>query len=263
MLYIFRRFSDQTSQPPGSSVQDVIPVETCIDDVDPSIIESAGAPVKPVSPTFDQSTSHAKEPSSDSIEELDEINRVGEQNAENVSEEGEEFPVTDIDALPPPPEEFLIASPPEREKPQRVINRKKRDHNFNYGASRNSSCVSTDSNVSTSTMDSGIGVRPYSMSDTSPRNSPTRGPSEFDDDYNQGCDEGFKGSREELLEEDCQTYSPGPADDSDQREYKDDEMSEESPSKYDSPDSESRHSSTSLSPKIEELDNKKVAKISA
>jgi len=256
-----RRFSDQASQPPSSSMQNVTPVETCIDDVDPSFIESSGAHVKPASPTFDQSTSHAKDPSSDSIEELDEINRVGKQNSENVSEEGEEFPVTDIDALPPPPEEFLVASPPEREKPQRVINRKKRDHNFNYGASRNSSCVSTDSNVSTSTMDSGIGVRPYSMSDTSPRHSPTRGPSEFDDDYNQGYDEGFKGSREELLDEDCQTYSPGPTGDPDQGEYKESEMSEESPLKYDSPGSESRHSSTSLSPKIEELDNKKASLI--
>ena len=229
-----------------------MPVETCIDDVDPTFIAS---------PTAEEKSAHAKEPSSDSIAELDEINRNGKQNAECAVEEGEEFPVTDIDALPPPPDELLVASPPEKEKPQRVINRKKKDSHVNYGASRNSSCVSTDSNVSTSTMDSGIGVRPYGMSDSSPRNSPTRGPTEFDDDYNQGYDEGFKGSREELLEEDCQTYSPGSADDQDQKEYKDNETPGDSPARLDSPTSDSRPNSAALSPRIEELDNKKVKNI--
>ena len=231
-----------------------MPVETCIDDVDPSFIASSPTEAKPV---------HAKEPSCDSISELDEINRNGKQNAEGAVEEGEEFPVTDIDALPPPPDELLVASPPEKEKPQRVINRKKKDSHFNYGASRNSSCVSTDSNVSTSTMDSGIGVRPYGMSDSSPRNSPTRGPSEFDDDYNQGYDEGFKGSREELLEEDCHAYSPGPAAGQDQKEYKDDERPGDSPASFDSPTNDSRRNSSALSPRIEELDNKKVENICA
>ena len=255
----FRRFSDQASQPLNSSVQNVMPIETCIDDVDLLFDERANEEVKPVSSPPPPSTAHAKEPSSDSIAELDEIN--GDERNLAVVEEGGEFPVTDIDALPPPPDELLIASPPEKERPQRVINRKKKDpHNF--GASRNSSCVSTDSNISTSTMDSGIGVRPYSMSDSSPRNSPTTGPSEFEDDYNHGYDEGFKGSREELLEQDCQTYSPGPVDDDDQGEYKENELPGDSPLKIDSPSSGSRSNSSTLSPRLEELDHKKVINIS-
>ena len=182
-----------------------------------------------------------------------------EQNAvEGGKDDVEEFPVTDIDALPPPPDELLVASPPEKEKPLRVINRKKRDHHVNYGASRNSSCVSTDSNISTSTMDSGIGVRAYSMSDSSPRNSPTRVTLEFDDDYHHGYDEGFKGSREELLNDDCQTYSPESADELQQNEPKDDELPGDSPAKFDSPVSGSRPNSATLSPRIEELDQKKV-----
>ncbi|XP_066913092.1 serine-rich adhesin for platelets-like isoform X1 [Clytia hemisphaerica] len=53
----------------------------------------------------------------------------------------------------------------EKEKPQRTINRKKKDSG---PISRNSSCVSTDSTTSTATVDSGIVVR----LDSSPRDSP-------------------------------------------------------------------------------------------
>ena len=53
----------------------------------------------------------------------------------------------------------------EKEKPQRTINRKKKDSG---PISRNSSCVSTDSTASTATVDSGIVVR----LDSSPRDSP-------------------------------------------------------------------------------------------
>lgn len=225
-------------------------IETCIDDVDPPLIEKTAEEPEFKTTQSEQST-HTKEPSSDSIAELDEINKNMKHAVEGENED--DFPITDIDALPPPPEELLVASPPEKEKPQRVINRKKRDQNSGYATSRNSSCVSTDSNISTSTMDSGIGVRAYS-----PRNSPTRVTSEYDDDYNQGYDEGFKGSREELLNDDCQTYSPSPNDELEQKEYKDDERTGESPENIGTPSSGSRPNSASTSPRIEELDQEKV-----
>lgn len=53
----------------------------------------------------------------------------------------------------------------EKEKPQRTINRRKKDSG---PVSRNSSCVSTDSTTSTATVDSGIVMR----LDSSPRDSP-------------------------------------------------------------------------------------------
>lgn len=53
----------------------------------------------------------------------------------------------------------------EKEKPQRTINRRKKDSG---PVSRNSSCVSTDSTTSTATVDSGIAMR----LDSSPRSSP-------------------------------------------------------------------------------------------
>lgn len=54
----------------------------------------------------------------------------------------------------------------EKEKPQRTINRKKKEPGA--ATSRNNSCVSTDSTTSTGTVDSGIVVP-----DSSPRTSPT------------------------------------------------------------------------------------------
>lgn len=234
-------------------------VETCIDDVDPDLLEDELRKTKgddDVHPPMEM-TLHAKEPSNDSISELDAISKNMEQNLQDAND-GDDFPLPDLDELPPPPDELLVASPPEREKPQRVINRKKRDQHSMYNASRNSSCVSTDSNVSTSTMDSGIGVRAYSISDSSPRNSPTRVTSEFDEDYSHCYDEGFKGSREELLDEDCQAYSPGSNEELEQKDYKNEEIQGESPANFGTPSNGSRSDSADTSPRIEELDQEKV-----
>ena len=72
----------------------------------------------------------------------------------------------------------------EKEKPQRTINRRKKDSS--HANSRNNSCVSTDSTTSTATYDSGIVVQ----SDSSQRASPMSNDSSYYKDLN--------GSRETL-----------------------------------------------------------------
>ena len=213
------------------------------------------------------------------MKELTEINDAKERGNSETQGNIEEFPLPDIDALPPPPDELLIGSPPEKEKPQRVINRKKRDQHSTIGSSRNSSCVSTDSNISTSTMDSGIGVR-YSMSDTSPRNSPTRvTSSEFDDYYKEAViDEGFKGSRDALDEDEYPATDRFPSTDQSRSMTPPDELetSNKQSKEYEIPDVNRSLSSPAIdtpgssrggsrpdsliimSPRIEELDQEKV-----
>lgn len=99
--------------------------------------------------------------STDSINELNSINMA----ALNLDHEQSH---TEDSILPPPPDDLLPGNEGtivEKEKPQRTINRKKKDSG---PVSRNSSCVSTDSTTSTATVDSGIVLR----LDSSPRTSP-------------------------------------------------------------------------------------------
>jgi hypothetical protein len=100
--------------------------------------------------------------STDSMHELNDINMAALQLDRS----------NDDDFLPPPPDDLLQENEEdneeviaEKEKPQRTINRKKKDG----PVSRNGSCVSTDSTTSTATVDSGIVVR----LDSSPRTSPS------------------------------------------------------------------------------------------
>eukprot|EP00795_Rhopilema_esculentum_P000342 gene342-10002_t len=254
-LFTERRIVTSTMHPFSATITTQSTIETCIDDVDPAFLSSAplfSENIPKLSADDIEQTSHEKEPSADSNDEMIKIN-------ENQSKEEEtgDFPLPDLDDLPPPPEELLIASPPEKEKPQRVINRKKRDHHSGLGTSRNSSCVSTDSNVSTATMDSGIAVRAYSMSDSSPRNSPTRVTLEFEDDYdNHGVDEGFKGSREELGDADdcptCNSELMTPPNELEQN-FEGEKDDGDSNSRLDSSDSSQNGAS-----RLEDLDHKKA-----
>ena len=193
-------------------------------------------------------TYHEKIPSTDDFDNITEAKDMVVNAVPSHS-----FDSTDPDALPPPPEELLAGTPPEKEKPQRTINRKKRDMQALAGSSRNSSCVSTDSTTSTGTADSGIVIRSYSASEMSPRNSPIGGDRpEFDYD---------RGSRETLDED--EGVPPEPPDATSTPEKTDAEgTGAVSPTSV-TPGSSSPNSRPDsmigfVSPKIEELDQEKV-----
>ena len=265
-FFIFSCSLELTPQPAVTkSVASTSSAETDVESLERSHHQAKNTPASsPITTQHDPTsvdkndTSHSKEPSTDSAHELQEIHEQAQHASLDKEDSYDNYTLPDIDALPPPPDHFLIGSP-EKEKPTRVINRKKRDQHSALGSSRNSSCVSTDSTISSSTSDSGIGVRTFSTSD-SPRTSPTRETSEIDDyDKDHNLDEGFKSSREALDDDD----EYGSIDQPETRRTPSDlDAGSASPGRADTPDSSrgsSRPNSMVLvSPKIEELDQEKV-----
>ena len=163
-------YDEVTNETAGSKDSMYKHVETDIDAIEASeIIHRKDASTDSAVYVMDEQISHVKALSNESTDSLQEYSDLTYKHYD------------DGGYLP----DYQGDDGNEKEKPQRTINRRKKDSSLVN--SRNNSCVSTDSTTSTATIDSGIVVR----SDSSQRTSPMSNDSSY---YNKD----LNGSRETL-----------------------------------------------------------------
>ena len=222
-------------------------IETDIDSVEAEEIMHRKDPSTDSAVYMMDQVSHAKELSNESTDSIHELTKITDSTLPCMDD--------DLDFLPPPPDELLQDEAqeeegfcPEKEKPQRTINRKKKDSYV--VSSRNNSCVSTDSTTSTATADSGIVLR----SDMSPRTSPLSRDQYYDSKDMTGSRETLDDDVADLNEEPDATSTPERYQQAKNAGYQ--LMRQDS---MNSSGTNSRPDSMNLgSPKIEDLDNEKV-----